>query len=142
MPINQEFWATPKSSKILLLFGLMLIFAFPFYGIVKLGTSTTAIVFASLFPLVPGLYLINCGRKIKNNLILVVTESEITIQVPFNRTTTVPFAKIKSIENDSNQGLILKTAGRFISPRIPAKMLSPEDRERLIALLNASIKSA
>lgn len=142
MPIKQEFWAAPKSSKILLLSGLLFITIFPFYGVMKLGTSTTAIAFISLFSLFPGLYLINCGRKIKANPILVVTDSGIKIQSPFNKFKTVPFTEIKTIENDINQGLILKGAGRFNSSRIPAKMLSLDDRAKLITLLNASIKSS
>lgn len=142
MPINQEFWAAPKSSKILMLFGLLFIIAFPFYGLIKLGASTAAIAFISLLSLVPGLYLISCARKIKSNPILVVTQSEITIQAPFNKTTTVALTEIKSIENDINQGIILKGSGRFKSSRIPAKMLSLDDREKLITLLNASIKSS
>ncbi|WP_157718812.1 hypothetical protein [Pseudomonas pohangensis] len=141
MSTKQEFWAAPKSSKILLLSGLLFIIVFPFYGLIKLGTSTTAIAFILLFSLAPGLYLMSCGRKIKTNPILVVTDSEITIQAPFNKSKTVLFSEIKSIENDINQGLVLKGAGRFNSSRIPAKMLSLDDREKLITLLNSSIKS-
>lgn len=142
MPIKQEFWAAPKSSKILLISGLLFIIAFPFYGLIKLGTSTTAIAFISLSSLTPGLYLINCSRKIKTNPILVLTDFEITIQAPFSKAKTVLFTEIKSIDNDINQGLILKGAGRFNSSRIPAKMLSLDDRAKLITLLNASIKNS
>ncbi|WP_166258618.1 hypothetical protein [Marinobacter salicampi] len=142
MPIKQEFWAAPSSSKTLVVFGLFLVIVFPFYGLIKLGTSTTAIVSVVLFSLVPGLCLINSGRKIKVNPILILTDSNITIKSPFNKDKTVQFTEVKSIENDINQGLILKGFGRFSSSRIPVKMLLPEDRIKLVELLNASIKSS
>jgi hypothetical protein len=126
----------------LIIFGCVFIFAFPFYGIVKLGTSTTAIGLSLLLSLIPGVYLINCGRKLKAQPIITITDTEITIDAPFNPVKIVSLSEIKSIENDTNQGLLLKSAERFKTSRIPAKMLSHADREKLVSLLSSSIKSS
>jgi hypothetical protein len=142
VPSKQEFWATPKTSIIFIISGLAFIFAFPIYGIIKLGTSLTAILFISLISLIPGLYFIYLGRKIKTIPIAVVTDTEITIHAPFNASKVVNLSEIKAIENDVNQGLILKSSHRFKSSRIPAKMLSHADREKLVSLLKSSIKNS
>lgn len=142
MPSKQEFWATPKTSIMFIIFGLMFIFIFPVYGIVKLGTSIAAIGFTSFISLIPGLYFIYCGRKLKTTPIAIVTDTEITMHAPFNASKVVVFSEIKSIEKEANEGLILKSAHRFKSSRIPAKMLSHTDREKLVTLLNLSIKSS
>ena len=137
--MTKEFWATSKSAKIMKIFGWVFILAFPVYGVTKVGLSTPAIVFVALISWLPGLYFLHASRKLKAEAIILVSDSEITIRAPLNKTVTVPLSEILMVRKDMDQGILLKGRGRFKTTRIPAKMLSPSDREDLIARLRSAV---
>ncbi|KJH83317.1 hypothetical protein [Stutzerimonas stutzeri] len=137
--MKKEFWATSKSAKIMQIAGWVFILVLPVYGVTKVGLGMPALMFIAVVSGLPGVYFLHASRKLKTEAIILLTDSDITIRTPLNKTVTVPFSEICTIKEDMNQGVVLKGSGRFKVTRIPAKMLSSSDRADLIYCLNSSV---